>query len=274
MTLAQAGSQRAAVVEAGESTLRGACAVVTGGGSGIGLAIARRLRAMGATLVLMGRDMTKLERALTALGARADDQAVACDVGDAAQVARAFDRLGDRALHVLVNNAGIARSAKLADTPTTMWDETLRTNLSGVFHCTRAALPKLLAAPYARIVNVASTAGLIGYPQVAAYCAAKHGVIGLTRALALELARTEVTVNAVCPGYTDTEMTDETLANLARATGRTAAEARDMLVRRNPQRRLVAADEVADAVAWLCLPASRAITGQAIAIAGGEVMTG
>ena len=252
-----------------DAPLQGARAVVTGGGSGIGLAIARRLQALGAELVLLGRDAAKLGRAQRELGAA---DAIACDVGDAGDVARAFAKLHERRLHVLVNNAGVARSAKLVDTTDQVWDEMLRVNLSGVFHCARAALPLLVAAPFGRIVSVASTAGLIGYPHVAAYCAAKHGVVGLTRALALEYARTSVTVNAVCPGYVDTPMTQATIGALAHATGRDRTEARAMLERRNPQRRLVAADEVADAVAWLCLPASQSITGQAISVSGGEVM--
>lgn len=251
-----------------DTPLQGTRAVVTGGGSGVGLAIARRLHAQGAALVLLGRDAAKLEGAQRELGG----EAIVCDVGDARSVDGAFARLRGAPLHVLVNNAGVARSAKLADTTDALWDEALRVNLTGTFHCARAALPMLAAAPFGRIVNVASTAGLIGYPHVAAYCAAKHGVIGLTRALALECARTPVTVNAVCPGYVDTAMTEATIDKLASATGRTRGEARALLERRNPQRRLVSPDEVADTVAWLCLPASQSITGQAISISGGEVM--
>ncbi|HEX6138497.1 MAG TPA: SDR family NAD(P)-dependent oxidoreductase [Casimicrobiaceae bacterium] len=254
--------------------LEGARAVVTGGGSGIGLAIARRLRTMGAALVLIGRDRARLDRALADLGSHCDDAAIACDVGDADAVARAFAALSDRPAQVLVNNAGTARSAKFADTSPAMWEDILRVNLAGAFHCTRAALPGLLGAAFGRVVNVASTAGLIGYPYVAAYCASKHGLIGLTRSLALELARTRVTVNAVCPGYTDTEIVEAAIGNIVAATGRSAAEAREALVSRNPQRRLVAPEEVADAVAWLCLPASQAVTGQAISVSGGEVMAG
>jgi NAD(P)-dependent dehydrogenase (short-subunit alcohol dehydrogenase family) len=254
-----------------DDPLRGAHAVVTGAGSGIGRTIAHRLHALGADIVLMGRDAAKLQAALDELGSGAT---VACDVGDARAVDDALAKLRERSLHILVNNAGVAWSAKLVDTTDALWDETLRVNLTGAFHCARAALPMLACAPFGRIVNVASTAGLIGYPHVAAYCAAKHGVVGLTRALALEYARTPVTVNAVCPGYVDTPMTDATIASLAQATSRTQGEARAMLERRNPQRRLVSPEEVADAVAWLCLPSSQSITGQAISISGGEVMTG
>ena len=250
-------------------------ALVTGGGSGIGLAIARRLAALGATLTLAGREQRKLEHALAELPGEAHE-AMTCDVGDRAAVAALFEKLRrqTRAPQLLVNNAGFAASARVQDTSDALWDETLRVNLSGVFHCTRAAVESLLQFPFARVVNVASTAGLIGYPHVAAYCAAKHGVIGFTRALALELARTQVTVNAVCPGYADTAIATEAIANIARGTGRSEAQAREVLERRNPQRRLIAPDEVAATVAWLCQPESQSINGQAISLSGGEVMTG
>jgi NAD(P)-dependent dehydrogenase (short-subunit alcohol dehydrogenase family) len=144
-------------------------------------------------------------------------------------------------------------------------------NLDGTFHCVQAALPDMLDARWGRIVNVASTAGLIGYGYVVAYCAAKHGVVGLTRALAAEVATKGITVNAVCPGYTATEMFDITVANIVARTERTTEETKSALLARNPQHRLVLPEEVANAVAWLCLPGSEAITGQAIAVAGGEV---
>jgi NAD(P)-dependent dehydrogenase (short-subunit alcohol dehydrogenase family) len=257
------------------TALSGIRALVTGGGSGIGLAIARRLAGMGAALTLVGREQTKLEHAVRDLPGEAHD-AMTCDVGDPIAVAALFETLAQqgRAAQLLVNNAGFAASARVQDTSDALWDETLRVNLSGVFHCTRAALASLLGFPFARVVNVASTAGLIGYPRVAAYCAAKHGVIGFTRALALELARTQVTVNVVCPGYVDTAIAAEAIANIARSTGRSEAQAREALERRNPQRRLIAPDEVAATVAWLCLPESQSINGQAISLSGGEVMTG
>jgi NAD(P)-dependent dehydrogenase (short-subunit alcohol dehydrogenase family) len=245
------------------------------GGSGIGLAIAHRLAGMGAALTLVGREQRKLEHAMRDLPGAAHD-AMTCDVGDPAAVGALFEKLGrqGRAPQLLVNNAGFATSARVQDTSDDLWGETLRVNLNGVFHCTRAALASLLGFRFARVVNVASTAGLIGYPHVAAYCAAKHGVIGFTRALALELARTQVTVNAVCPGYADTAIATEAIANIARGTGRSEAQAREALERRNPQRRLIAPDEVAATVAWLCLPESQSINGQAISLSGGEVMTG
>ena len=183
---------------------------------------ARASPALGASLTLLGRDATRLRRCRDSRCRRCDAQV--CDVADAAAVHDAFAR-SPRAGHriaILVNNAGVAQSAKFAATDAALWDAMLRVNLTGTFHCTQAALPALLAAPHGRIVNVASTAGLTGYPYVAAYCAAKHGVVGLTRALALELASTHVTVNAVCPGYTDTDIVGDAVANIVAKTGRSA----------------------------------------------------
>ena len=252
--------------------LAGSHAVVTGGGRGIGLAIAGRLAALGASLSLVGRDRSTLYAAVQSLPAGTNCDAHACDVADAAAVDATFAAIA-RAGHkvsILVNNAGAARSARLAATDDALWNEMLGVNLSGTFHCMRAALPALLGSTGGRIVNVASTAGVIGYPYVAAYCAAKHGVVGLTRAMALELASTPVTVNAVCPGYTDTDLVRDAVANIVARTGRSDGDARSALAARNPQKRLVTPDEVASAVAWLCLPESRSVTGQTLAVDGGE----
>jgi NAD(P)-dependent dehydrogenase (short-subunit alcohol dehydrogenase family) len=173
---------------------------------------------------------------------------------------------------ILVNNAGQAESAPLAKTDLALWQRMLAANLTGTFLCTREALPEMAARGAGRVVNVASTAGLVGYAYVAAYCAAKHGVVGLTRAAALECAKTGVTVNAVCPGYTETDIVAAAVANIVAKTGKSEAEARAALVARNPQGRMVQPAEVAAAVLWLCLPAAASVTGQAIAVAGGEVM--
>lgn len=251
-------------------------AVVTGGGRGIGRAIAEKLAALGASLTLIGRDRSRLFETVQAIGGGAGCDVQVCDVSDEAQVTRTFAAIAQarHRVSILINNAGVAKAAKLSATDSRLWQEMLATNLTGTYLCTRAALPALLEAPAATIVNIASTAGLVGYPNVAAYCASKHGVIGLTRALALELAATRVTVNAVCPGYTDTEMARSAIANIVAKSGKSESEARSMLATRNPQRRLIAPAEVAATVAWLCLPESRSINGQAISVSGGEVLVG
>jgi NAD(P)-dependent dehydrogenase (short-subunit alcohol dehydrogenase family) len=249
-------------------TLTGKHAVVTGASRGIGLAIARALLAEGARVTLMARDPAALETAAAELGAGAAWQQI--DVSDAASVAAAFARAG--AAEILINNAGQAASAPFMRTEAALWQRMLDVNLTGAYHCIQAALPAMLDAGWGRIVNVASTAGLTGYRYVAAYCAAKHGLVGLTRALALELAAKGVTVNAVCPGFTETDIVQEAVANIVRKTGRSEAQARAELSAANPQGRLVQPDEVAHAVAMLCMPAAAAMNGQAIAVAGGEVM--
>jgi NAD(P)-dependent dehydrogenase (short-subunit alcohol dehydrogenase family) len=259
-----------------ERFLTGRHAVVTGGGHGIGGAIADALAGLGAALSLLGRDVARLEAHAAALRERCGVavETFACDVADEAAVERAFaasrERLGDAG--VLVNNAGQAESSAFTDTSRELWDRMLAVNLTGTYLCSRQVLPAMLEACGGRIVNIASTAALRGYPKTAAYCAAKHGVIGLTRALALETAKSGVTVNAVCPGYTDTEMAQRAVDGVAAALGRTQDEARAMITRVNPLGRLIRPEEVAAAVAWLCSPEAAAITGQSILVAGGEVM--
>lgn len=248
--------------------LEGKHAVVTGASRGIGLAIARALQAQGARVTLMARDAAALKAAAAGLGGATGWQAI--DVADAAGVAAAFAGAGR--VDILVNNAGQAASAPFMKTDEALWQRMLEVNMSGAYHCIQAALPGMLDAGWGRIVNVASTAGLTGYRYVAAYCAAKHGLVGLTRALALELAAKGVTVNAVCPGYTETDIVQEAVANIVRKTGRSEEQARAELAAGNPQGRLVRPEEVAHAVAMLCLPAAAAMNGQSIAVAGGEVM--
>jgi NAD(P)-dependent dehydrogenase (short-subunit alcohol dehydrogenase family) len=254
--------------------LAGRHAVVTGAGRGIGAAIADELARLGAALTLMGRGADALRARAARLrdehGARA--AAVPCDVADQASVERAFAQASEAfgAPYALVNNAGQSAAVPFVDTERGTWDAMLAVNLTGAYLCTRQVLPAMLAARAGRVVNVASTAGLKGYRGVAAYCAAKHGLVGLTRALALETARQGVTVNAVCPGYTDTGMARDAVRNLVDG-GRTPDEARALLVRGIPRGVLTRPEEVAAAVGWLCTPAAAAVTGTALPVAGGEV---
>jgi NAD(P)-dependent dehydrogenase (short-subunit alcohol dehydrogenase family) len=257
--------------------LEGRHALVTGGARGIGLACARALLARGARVTLLGRDGAALETAVQELGGKAQTvQAVQADIADEASVRQAFARAEAAfgPVQVLVNNAGQASSQKFERTDAALWHGMLAVNLTGTFHCIQAALPGMLAARWGRVINVASTAGLLGYAYVSADCAAKHGVSGRTRSLALETAGKGVTVNAVCPGYTETDIVRGAVANIVDKTGMTAEQARARLAERNPQGRLVQPEEVAETVAWLALPASASVNGQAIAVDGGEVMTG
>jgi NAD(P)-dependent dehydrogenase (short-subunit alcohol dehydrogenase family) len=256
----------------GVNTLQNRHAVVTGGGQGIGAAIARLLVAQGANVTVLGRKLETVQ----ALAAEQPERlhAVSADVSDAEQVQAAFANARQRfgPVSILINNAGQASSAPFLKTDLALWNQMLAVNLTGTLLCTQAAVPDMLAAGWGRVVNIASTAGLTGYAYVAAYCAAKHGVVGLTRALALEFAKKGVTVNAVCPGYTETDIVRDSIANVMAKTGRTEAQARAEFTAGNPQGRLVQADEVADTVAWLCGHAASAITGQSIAVCGGEIM--
>ena len=251
-------------------------AVVTGGGRGIGASVARELARLGADVTLMGRTLEPLQRVAADIhaqsGVRTHVETV--DVTDETIVERAFraaaDALGPPL--VLINNAGIAGSAPFKRMDLAHWRQMLDVNATGTFLCTRQVVDGMLASGWGRIVNVASVAALRGYAYIAAYAASKHAVLGLTRSLALEFATSGITVNAVCPGYTETEMLERTLDNIRSKTSRTEDEARAELTRWNPQGRFIQPDEVASTVGWLCLPSSSSITGQAIAIAGGEVM--
>jgi 3-hydroxybutyrate dehydrogenase len=254
-------------------TLADKHAVVTGGGSGIGAATAEALLRAGARVTLMGRDAPRLNAQCTRLAEFGEVAFVSIDVTHVESVTNAFAIAAETfgGVDVLINNAGQAKAAPFAKTGMALWQQTLDVNLTGVFLCTQAVLPAMIERRDGRIVNVASTAGQIGYPYVAAYCAAKHGVIGLTRSLALEVATKGVTVNAVCPGYTETDLLRESLDQIIAKTGRSEAEARASLVQNNPQQRFVSPGEVAHAVLWLCQPESGSITGQSISVSGGEV---
>jgi NAD(P)-dependent dehydrogenase (short-subunit alcohol dehydrogenase family) len=250
--------------------LAGKVALVTGGGRGIGRAIAERLAREGARVVVTGRTTHEIEEVARATSG----EAVPMDAADRASVRAAIDailaRVGD--VDVLVNNAGVAESAPFERTSDEMWDRLLEVNVTSAFALTRAFLPRMIARGFGRIVNVASNAGLSGYAYTAAYCAAKHAMVGMTRALAVEIARSPVTVNAVCPGWTRTRMVDEASARIARTTGRSTEAAEKALADMSPQRRLIEPEEVAHIVAMLCAPESRGVHGQAIPIDGGQVM--
>lgn len=248
--------------------LHGRVALVTGGGRGIGEAIARRLSSEGLQVAIMGRDREALGRVAFALGAR-----VFCvDLADrAALEAAVVDVQGAMGpIDVLVNNAGVADSAALERTSDAVWDRAFAVNVTAPFALCRALLPGMAKRGWGRVVNVASNAGLRGYAYTSAYCASKHAVVGLTRALALEFARSGVTVNAVCPGFVDTDMATRAAQNIARATKRDDGEARAALESLSPQRRLMTAGEVAHAV-WSLIPhEARGIHGQCIALDGGQ----
>ena len=254
--------------------LQGRHALVTGGTRGIGLAIAQSLLQHGAKVTIAARDAANLKQARDRLSAFGEINDVGLDVTDSNAIALAFESAVAHfgPISVLVNNAGQAQSAPFMKTDMQLLETMLSVNLSSVLLCTQAVLPGMLELGWGRVVNVASTAGLAGYGYASAYCAAKHAVLGLTRALALEVARKGVTVNAVCPGYTETDLVRNVVANIVSKTGCSEQQARAGLAANNPQGKLIQPDEVASAVTWLCLPASSAVNGQSVAIDGGELI--
>jgi NAD(P)-dependent dehydrogenase (short-subunit alcohol dehydrogenase family) len=251
-------------------SLDGRHAIITGAGSGIGEAAARRLAGLGAKITLVGRSPEKLRRVADTLP---EAFVAPADVTQDDQLAEAVETARKRfgSVAILVNNAGVAPSAPFLKTTRLNLDSVMAVNLTGAFLASQAALPDMIALGWGRIVNVASTAALQGYGYVAAYCASKHALLGLTRALAREVARKGVTVNAVCPGFVETAIVDQAVATIVAKTGRTEEEARTELAASNPQGRLIRPDEVADAIAWLCLPQTEGVNGAAIPISGGEI---
>jgi 3-hydroxybutyrate dehydrogenase len=248
---------------------RSAHALVTGGGRGIGRTIASRLVRAGATVTVLGRNRATLDDAVAAREAHFAD---AADVADQAAIHAAISKAAARQpIDILIANAGIAESAPFAKSDAALFRRMIDVNLLGVVHSIQAALPSMRNQPCGRIVAVASTAGLKGYAYVSAYSAAKHAVVGLVRSLALELASASITVNAVCPGFTDTDLVAGSIENIMAKTGRSREQAVAELARHNPQGRLISPQEVADTVLWLCGEGASAVTGQAIAVAGGEI---
>jgi NAD(P)-dependent dehydrogenase (short-subunit alcohol dehydrogenase family) len=255
------------------SRLAGLHAVVTGASRGIGAVIAAALVAEGVRVSLLGRDAGALARVAKELGGDACALAITTDVTDSTSVRSAFAAARERfgPVQLLINNAGQAASAKFTETDEALWNRLIAVNLNGTYLCSRQAVPDMLQARFGRIVNVASIAGLRGAAYISAYVSSKHAVIGLTRSLALEYATRNITVNAVCPGYVDTDIVKSAVANIMSKTGRSESEALAALVATNPQRRLIEPREVADTVMWLCRPGSESVTGQSIVLAGGEV---
>lgn len=253
--------------------LAGRHAVVTGASRGIGAVIAAALSAEGVRVSLLGRDANSLQRVSDALGNGGQALPIVTDITDPPSVQGAFAaaRAHFGPVHLLINNAGQAASAKFTDTDEPLWSRIIAVNLTGTFLSTRQAVPDMLAVGFGRIVNIASTAGLRGAPYISAYATSKHAVIGLTRSLALEYATRNITVNAICPGFVDTNMVKDAVANIKSKTGRSDSEALAALVAANPQHRLIEPREVADTVMWLCRPGSESVNGQSIVLAGGEV---
>lgn len=244
--------------------LRDKTILITGGSSGLGRNLAEFFSPHN-RVIITGRDTARLSDVASQLGV----ETLNVDVRDDLAMVDAFASLG--AIDIAIANAGISPSAKFIQTSPDMWDDVLATNLTGVYNCFRAALMTMDVKQYGRLIAVASTAGLKAYPYVAAYCAAKHGVIGLVKSLALELATTSVTVNAVCPGFMDTEMTQQNIDRVTEKTGRSADETREIYVAQNPQKKLIPVADVTASIDWLCAPASASVNGQAIAVSGGEI---
>lgn len=244
-------------------------AVVTGAGRGIGRQIASTLTTAGAVVTALGRQGAALDELVAEGAARFS---VIADVTDQAAVDAAMgEAAARRPIDILIANAGAAESAAFTRSDAALFKRMMDVNFLGVVHSIQAALPSMRERPFGRIVVIASTAGLKGYAYVSAYAAAKHAVIGLVRSLALELATTRITVNAVCPGFTDTDLVAGSIETIMKKTGRDRSDAISALTRHNPQGRLITPAEVADAVSWLCGENAAAITGQAIAVAGGEI---
>jgi NAD(P)-dependent dehydrogenase (short-subunit alcohol dehydrogenase family) len=250
--------------------LGGRQALVTGGSRGIGAQVARALAQAGARVTVLGRSQKELAQVAAEIGG----VAIAVDLADRGDTDRALHEIAQQTavVDILVNNAGIAESAALADTTDAAWDQMFAVNVTATMRLTRALLPAMVKKGWGRVINIASNAGLTGYQYSSAYCASKHAVVGFTRALAMDIARTGVTVNAVCPGWVETQLAQDAVERIARKTGRSQAESRAALVAMTPQRRMITPDEVAFVVTRLCADQARGIHGQALVVDGGQVL--
>ena len=250
-----------------DKPLDGRHALITGGGTGIGAAAAEELHAAGARVSLLGRRVEPLQE----IAGRVEGAAIQCDVTDPSNIARAFEeaRAANGPIDLLIVNAGIAESAPFHKMKRESWDRIIAVNLTGAFDTVQAALPDLLQTADARVVFIASVASLRGVPYAAHYAASKHGLLGLMRSMAAEYAKSKMTVNAICPGYVDTPMTDQSVARVSQITGRGEGEARSAITNMNASGRLVDPKAIANLVLTLCLPLSRDINGAAITIDGG-----
>lgn len=256
--------------------LKGQHALITGGSRGIGAAISNALSALGANITLLARDISSLKKQKSHLQAEFDakvfcasaDMTLAKDIE--ASFSQAVESNGE--IDILINNAGMGKSAPFHKMDLDFWKATLDLNLTGTFLCTKQVYEGMRSRGYGRIVNISSTVGLRGYPYITAYTASKHAVIGLTRSLALEAIKKGITVNAICPGYTETDLVSEAINNIVKTSGRESSDVKSEIENMSPMGRLVSPEEVAESAAWLCLPSSSSITGQAIVVAGGAVM--
>jgi NAD(P)-dependent dehydrogenase (short-subunit alcohol dehydrogenase family) len=257
--------------------LKNKVALITGGGRGIGRAIALAFADQGARVAVAARTRDQVTQVAEEIENTNTAKALAlvCDVSDRSSVEKMFadTQAGfDQEVDILVNNAGVAESATLVNTTDELWHRHLDINLTGTFYCTRAALPAMLKNSWGRIINIASIAGKTGAPYIAAYAASKHGIMGLTRSLAVEVGSSGVTVNAICPGYVDTEMVSRGIERITTRTGRSADEALDSLKRMSPQNRLVTPEEVAALALLLASDEGRGINGQGLNVDGGSVL--
>jgi len=243
--------------------------LVTGAGTGIGEAVSRQLHTDGYRVSLVGRRPEPLAALSASLGENA--YAITGDVTDRSSISSAFTSARERfgSIEILVNSAGMAPTAPFHRVDFADWQRTMDVNVNGVFHCSQIALEDMLGAGWGRIINIASVASLRGFPYVSGYCASKHAVLGMTRAVALEVATQGVTVNAICPGYVDTDIVRAAVSEIVSKTGRTEEDAMQHFTQSNPQGRLIEASEVASAVSWLCSDGAASVTGQAVAIDGG-----